>query len=235
MAASTAWAGMPMSPFDSLGETIRLNGIAKLRLEALSFFAVLLLLLGAIVQRIWNGLRGDFPRLPELSYRRAMGLIFLWGLLISVVLSMISGARELMTPGAWERAGATYRLSAERRASDAAFQARELNLRRLGRALAAYADSHDGRFPAHELVSDIPDDLWLTLSVTGDRYVYVAGRQSPAKGKAGEVLAYEPEVYGAERLVLFSDGRIDRLRYSELTARYRNELPDSLRDYDYAQ
>ena len=30
-----------------------------------------------------------------------------------VVLAMISGARELMTPGAWEKHGATYRLKEE--------------------------------------------------------------------------------------------------------------------------
>ena len=31
-----------------------------------------------------------------------------------IVLTMISGARELMTPGAWERNGVTYRLSESR-------------------------------------------------------------------------------------------------------------------------
>lgn len=42
-----------------------------------------------------------------------MGLVVLWGLLFIVVLAMISGARELMTPGAWEKQGATYRLAGE--------------------------------------------------------------------------------------------------------------------------
>ncbi len=37
-------------------------------------------------------------------------MVVLWGLLFTVVLAMISGARELMTPGAWEKQGATYRL-----------------------------------------------------------------------------------------------------------------------------
>jgi len=98
----SAMAGMP-APF-------QLTEIARMRLEAISFFLVVLLVMAVLVQLVWNGLRGAFTRLPRLSYWKALGLVFLWGLLFSVVLSMISGARELMTPGAWEKQGATYRL-----------------------------------------------------------------------------------------------------------------------------
>ena len=51
-----------------------------------------------------------FPNLPKLNFWRALGLTVLWGLLFMVVLTMISGGRELMTPGAWDRQGATYKL-----------------------------------------------------------------------------------------------------------------------------
>ena len=68
------------------------------------------LLSAAIIQRIWNYLRGSFARLPRLSYLKAVSLITLWGLLFIIVLAMISGGRELMTPGAWERHGVSYRL-----------------------------------------------------------------------------------------------------------------------------
>jgi hypothetical protein len=40
--------------------------------------------------------------------------VTLWGLLFLLILTMISGARELMTPGAWEKHGSTYRLKDER-------------------------------------------------------------------------------------------------------------------------
>jgi hypothetical protein len=87
-----------------------LRELATLRLEAISFFLAILLVCGVIVRWVWNGLRPENSRFPRLTYGKALGVVVLWGLLFSVVLAMISGARELMTPGAWERHGATYRL-----------------------------------------------------------------------------------------------------------------------------
>jgi len=97
-----AYAGMP-SPFV-------LRDVPRMRIEAISFFLLLFLGSAKLIQWIWNGLRSSFARLPRLSYAKALGLTFLWGMLFMVVLTMVSGARELMTPGAWERHGATYRL-----------------------------------------------------------------------------------------------------------------------------
>jgi hypothetical protein len=94
-------AGMP---------SFSLSDVAKLRVEAISFFLVVLLLSAFVVQRLWNSLTKDFPRLPRMSYRRSLMVITLWGFVFVLVLSMISGARELMTPGAWEKVGATYKL-----------------------------------------------------------------------------------------------------------------------------
>ena len=94
-------AGMP-----SFG----LTDIAHMRLETISFFLLVLVLSAWGVQKLWNGLTKDFPKLPRMSYARAVGVICLWGLLFVLILTMISGARELMTPGAWEKHGATYKL-----------------------------------------------------------------------------------------------------------------------------
>jgi hypothetical protein len=105
LCAEAAYAGMP-APFV-------LRDVARLRVEVISFFLVVLLLSARVIQAIWNGLRKDFARLPRLGYRRALGIVVLWGLLFVVVLAMISGARELMTPGAWKRDGATYRLATD--------------------------------------------------------------------------------------------------------------------------
>ena len=99
--APAVHAGMPSAS---------LTDVARLRVENISFFLVVLLLSALLVQMIWNWLRNDFPRLPRLTYPKAVALISLWGLLFVLVLTMISGARELMTPGAWEKNGATYRL-----------------------------------------------------------------------------------------------------------------------------
>src|SRR5437763_9410740 len=96
-----ALAGMP---------SISFSDVARLRLQTISFFLMGLLLSAAVIMAIWNGLRRDFAWLPRLSYAKACGLVVLWGLLFVIVLTMISGARELMTPGAWEKNGLTHKL-----------------------------------------------------------------------------------------------------------------------------
>jgi hypothetical protein len=96
-----ALAGMPL---------VTLTDVAKLRVEVISFFLMGMLLSAAVVMLVWNGLARDFAWLPRLNFARACGVVVLWGLLFVVVLTMISGARELMTPGAWEKQGVTYKL-----------------------------------------------------------------------------------------------------------------------------
>lgn len=81
------------------------------RLHAISFFVLVVLAAALVVMLLWNGLRAEFPRLPRMGYGTSLMVTIAWGLLFTIVLVMISGARELMTPGAWERNGATYRLS----------------------------------------------------------------------------------------------------------------------------
>ena len=100
-----AHAGMP---------SITLVDVANARFEAISFFLALLLLVSLIVQRLWNSLGKDFPKLPRIGYGRALAAVTLWGLVFLLILTMISGARELMTPGAWEKQGSTYRLKDDR-------------------------------------------------------------------------------------------------------------------------
>ncbi|MEM7247576.1 MAG: hypothetical protein AAF533_19725 [Acidobacteriota bacterium] len=91
-----------------------LSEMATVRLEVISFFLVTFLLASKGVQLLWNSLRKDFTSLPLLSYRRALAFVLLWGLAFNLILTMISGARELMTPGAWVKDGVTYKLSSEK-------------------------------------------------------------------------------------------------------------------------
>jgi hypothetical protein len=112
-----ALAGMPSITLADVPRAVRtvtrtgLTDLARQRLEVISFFLVGLMACAAVIRWTWNSLRKDFPVLPRLSYARALGLVVLWGLLFVLVLTMISGARELMTPGAWEKKGLTYRLA----------------------------------------------------------------------------------------------------------------------------
>jgi hypothetical protein len=96
-----AAAGMP---------NVTLSDVASLRLSGISFFLVLLLLTAWGFKLLWNYVRRDFSRLPFLSYRMALAFVLLLGLLLNISLLMIAGTRELMTPGAWEKSGTTYKL-----------------------------------------------------------------------------------------------------------------------------
>lgn len=107
-----SWAGMPDV---RLWEQTYLSVTGRQRLEVVSFFAVVYFVLGGVVQSVWNAFRKDFPKLPRLSYLRALGVLLIWSMLFLTVLTMISGARELMTPGAWNKSGSTYQLISETR------------------------------------------------------------------------------------------------------------------------
>ncbi len=103
---AVALAGMP-STFDLFD----LSDWAAARFETISFFVALFLLLAVVLRLLWNFLARDFTTLPVLTFRRALAAVLLLSLLLAVVLTMIAGARELLTPGAWQKQGHSYRLS----------------------------------------------------------------------------------------------------------------------------
>jgi hypothetical protein len=214
--ARAARAGMPM---------MTLTDVAQMRLEAISFFFVCFLASSAAVWKIWNSARKDFPGLPYLTYRRATGLVALWGLLFLLVLTMISGARELMTPGAWHKQGLTYML-AEDDAAKAAVGQLERDRRhavdRLRTALWTYARHHDGKFPANNSPPEIPEETWVVPDPSGMRYLYTAGLVAD-QGKTP--LAYEPGIFGKDRFVLLSSGEIVRLSEEDLHAALAERRP----------
>src|SRR5262249_34834561 len=105
-------------------------------------------------------LAGRLPRLPRLGYGKALGVVTLWGLLFVLILTMISGARELMTPGAWKKVGYTYRLAEEKpAAAERPHEAeRRQAMERLRIALWTYARGHEGRFPPADVREAIPEE-----------------------------------------------------------------------------
>jgi hypothetical protein len=205
-APAAAEAGMP---------TVTLTDLARVRLQTISFFLVGFLLCAFLIQLLWNGLRRDFKSLPRLSYPKAVGVVALWGLLFLLVLTMISGARELMTPGAWEKKGLTYRLAKDgspAATEDARDLARHKQLDALRVALWRHARAHEGRFPSDRSTADIPRELWQVPDPSGMSYLYVGGLSVADDGP----LAYEPELFGSQRLVLFASGEIRRLEWEQL-------------------
>lgn len=109
--ASAVQAGMPSPLPTEVPRVFQLSTPAVERIQTISFFLVVFALCAATIMFIWNYLRRDFPQLPRLTFGRAAAAVLLWGLLFVIVLTMISGARELMTPRAWEQRGYAYQLA----------------------------------------------------------------------------------------------------------------------------
>jgi hypothetical protein len=195
-----AWAGMPTVAF-------RLTEVAYPRLQTISFFLVGFLMSALLIMLLWNYLRKDWTFLPRLNYWRSLVIVGLWGLLFVLVLTMISGARELMTPGAWEKQGSTYRL-VQKPSTDELDQLRRRQIERLRDGLWNYARLHDGAFPADTTDTAIPSELWTLPQTAKMQYRYLGGKMAYPTGKP---LAHELEIYGPKRYVLYSNGDIRKL------------------------
>jgi hypothetical protein len=102
---------MPSPLPTNVDRVLQLNEPALARFQTISFFLLIFVLCATAVMLLWNYVQRDFPALPRLTFGRAAVGVFLWGLMFIIVLTMISGARELMTPGAWEKQGFTYKLT----------------------------------------------------------------------------------------------------------------------------
>lgn len=196
---NTAHAGMTV--YD-------LTDVARLRLEDISFFAFLLLLATLGIRFLWNFLARDFPRLPRLTFAKALSLTALLSLLMLLLLVMISGAREILTPGAWYRQASHYRPS-----DIGNREMRQQSMESLRAALMQYAYTHEGHFPPHDYVSEIPSKIWESPDNTGTRYIYVGGL---TLSQSNSVLACEPRNFGEERAVLFASGKIQSLKTPEI-------------------
>ncbi len=208
-------AGMPMVlPFES--ETYqRLSGSFSYRLQALSFFIVGLFLCAGLVALLWNYSRKDFPQLPRLHFGSALAITTLWGLLFVIVLTMISGARELMTPGAWQQNGYTYSLTTEQKSGELnkIQLLRKHHLEKLRTVLWHHAATHQGKFPLPEDYAAVANNLWIIPQAAGMRYLYQQGLSANADD---DILVYEPELENKERLVLLTNGEIVSLTTAEI-------------------
>ncbi len=232
---AAAVAGMPSVTLADIPKAARevsqtgLTDLARQRLEVISFFLLGMLGCAWVIQRVWNSLRNDLAVLPRLSYGRAVGGLVLWGLLFVLVLTMISGARELMTPGAWEKQGLTYRLTpTPAPPSEDQITARFQAIERLRDWLLSYAASHGG-YPPVDKPGVIPETLLQVPSAPGARYVYLGGRFArPDEDETADrhkPLAHEPEAVGPDRLVIRANGLILWLPETEIQRVLKGESP----------
>jgi hypothetical protein len=221
--ASVLCLGLPAPAFAGM-PSFSLGDAARLRLQTISFFLIALLLSAWGIQLLWNYLRRDFTSLPRLSYGKALGVVVLWGLLFVLVLTMISGARELMTPGAWEKTGLTYRLATDRTRpypEDSLDAERQRQLERLRTALWQYAADHGSEMPT-AIGPEVPAERWLVPGSAGQRYHYVGG-QLADQGAAP--VAYEPGAHGPRRLVLLTNGEIREMQVEDIVKALPPEKP----------
>jgi hypothetical protein len=184
-----------------------------LRLQEISFFLVVVVVSALGFRLLWNYCFKSMPLVPRVKFRHALGLTVILSLLMLLVLTMISGARELLTPGAWRKQGSTYQLN-----SPASMEQRRARLLSLHAALVGYAESHQGKFPSHEFVPEVPPVLWESADRESTRFVYVAWAP-PNQPQAW--IALEPRSFGSQRLGLTTDGTVRVLSADELDTVFR--------------
>src|SRR5262245_31631514 len=203
--AGVARAGMASPLPTDPKRLLLLNETPRMRLQAVSFFLVGLFACAFAVRGLWNYVQRDFPRLPRLTFGKALAGVVLWGLALVIVLAMIAGARELMTPGAWQKQGFTYKLAAGAVPDAVPAEARRQHIEQLRPALLQFAATHAGRFPSRDEMSAIPAELWEVPDAGGLRYRYVPGLSADTEMA---LLACEPELDAGGRLALMTNGTI---------------------------
>lgn len=197
--------------------SVDLTDLGRLRLNTISFFLAVMMVCALGVKGIWNSFATEFERLPALGFRKAFGLVCLWGMLFVVVLTMISGARELMTPGAWQKNGFTYSLeertdAALPRAALTAQDTRRDHLQSLWNHLSRFALANQGRFPSKRDAEVIPLENWSLPNLPTVRYQYLESQTADED----TILAFEPDVYGDGQIALMTTGDIRKVSPQEI-------------------
>jgi len=195
--------------------SFELRDIYRLRVQELSFFLFLLIACAFLFKLTWNYAVKGFPYLPTLNFKRSLCLAILFGLVMLLVLTMISGIREVLTPGAWRKQGSTYRLN-----DPAQEPMRRRSIEHLRTALFQYAKEHGGSFPAHDFSQEIPEKIWESPDQAGSHYIYSG---SLTTNDVRSVLALEPINFGDQRLVLMCSGEIELLKNDQIETRLQHE------------
>lgn len=149
-----------------------------------------------MVKFLWNQLAKGIPAIPRIGFGKALCLMLVSGLFMYVILTMISGARELMTPGAWEKEGISYRLSGDGE------DPRREKILKLKEALWSYAEENDGRYPTGQFDEGLAKSLWKLPDGAG-LYSFL-----PVEAP-GRILVFEPASAGKDRFVILEDGTIE--------------------------
>lgn len=213
---------MPATPVFAGMTAPVLTDVVKSRLDSISFFLFVYLICALLFRSLWNWLAKDFTWMPRLTLGKSVALLVVAGLFMYFILTMISGARELMTPGAWARDGIGYRLNSSPSNDPKPWldSARQRALERMRDALRDYATKHEGKLPPHLFAPGFDTDAAKGIDPGGTWLGYIPGHTLTAPAK---VLAYEPSLFGAKRWTLLTDSSIVLLDSAELDERIKKE------------
>lgn len=222
--------GLPLIPAGMPTVRVTLSEFGETRLEIISLFAVAVLASAFVVQGVWNGLKVEFPKLPYLTYRKALAVVFLWGLLFVIVLTMISGARELMTPGAWIQKGNTYELASTLPAKTASDSSaanhtaeRRDRIALLGGMLIELRNFHSGLPLERSKVSPHDERTWFVPQAYGLEYVYIP---ELTHNPAPPILLAEPEFFDNGRFIVWAGGKVELLPTGKPLPLTTDETPE---------
>ncbi len=210
-------AGLVPVPTSYAGMTVYgLRDVYRLRFEEISFFIVLLVVCSFLFKLLWNHAVKGFGFLPRINFRQSLCLAVLFGLVMLLILAMISGIREVLTPGAWRRQGSSYRLN-----DPSQEPTRRRSFEQLRVALFEYARTRDGQFPPHDFVPEIPEKIWESPDQLGSHYIYSGGFTT---NDLERVLAVEPINFGEPRFVLLTSGRIEQLSGKAIESKLKEKV-----------
>lgn len=194
---------LPVMPANAGMTVYGLRDVVRLRVEEISFFIVLLIACSFAFKLLWNFAFKGFNAVPRLKFPQALCLSLLLGLGTLLILTMISGIREVLTPGAWRHQGTSYRLN-----DPSQEPVRRRSLEHLRSALLDYARTHEGKFPAYDFGPEIVEKLWESPDQASSRYIYMGGHRA---NDVQALLAIEPLTFGDQRFVLRGSGEITLL------------------------
>ncbi|MCC9606498.1 hypothetical protein LOC68_17555 [Blastopirellula sp. JC732] len=215
----TTFCNLPLSlPVDWLllggMPAVRLTSDTSTRMQGISFFLMGIVVSTLVVWWAWNWLRRDFTALPKLSFIGAAGLTVLWGMLFVIVLTMISGARELMTPKAWRPNGLTYAIDDEPGTSlESLAEERENEIKLVAATLTYYKRTRGGELPEDVVyLGDAAEELgFISLAHSLEMNYWYDASQS----KSSPILIRQIAQKGGPAWGITAEGEIVRLDEAE--------------------
>ncbi len=210
--------------FVTIGYNLRihpdfLTDDARMRLDTLSFYGVLLMVISFGVMVVWNCFGKMMRRLPRLAFGRTMTMVGLLGVLFWAMTWLVMGALAERMPEAWGPRWAAEWMREDRVRHVPAMAERREAMEQFREVVWAHAAEHGGHPPGSPFADGQELGMWRFPA--GGFYVAVPGAKP---GVGNDILMVEPATAGTTRWVLMADGRVESLPGNELQDRVKAQL-----------